>query len=436
MITRRGLLVLAGAAAAAVLASPFGIGWPAFIVANVVAAVVLVADWRAARDAVRSLAVEREIAPPFSVGRVNQVALVLRSGSGRPLVVTLADGEPEGASLGTLDTVVELAPREERRIAQQLVPRHRGPTRFPACGCRVAGPRGLCFSQRSFPETEVEGITWPDVLQLHDERLLPAGRRAGGARIARAGDRGREFESLRAYVPGDEYRRIAWKAMARRGQPVVVNLQPERRQSLLLAVEAGRLMAGGGGDGLGKLDRAINACVMLAAAAREFDDAVGAVAFDHRPHQALGAAARPGQVRRVVETLAPVEATTYEPDWDSALVALGKLTVRRSLVMVFSDVHYVETDESLAVRLGRLARRHVVVFASTVDHELVAEAGLPVTDEDSLYRRGTATALLARRRRAVRVLRARGVESLDVAPADLTAATVHLFREMRRQGRV
>ena len=163
---------------------------------------------------------------------------------------------------------------------------------------------------------------------------------------------------------------------------------------------------------------------------------MGAVAFDHQPHQALAAAARPGQVRRVVETLAPVEATTYEPDWDRALVALGRLTARRSLVMVFSDVHYVETDESLAVRLGRLARRHVVVFASTVDHELAAEAALPVTDEDSLYRRGTATALLARRRRAVRVLRARGVEALDVAPVDLTAATVHLFREMRRQGRV
>ena len=436
MITRRGLLVLVGAVVAAVLASPLGLGWPVFIAANLVAAAVLAADWRAARQAVQGLTMVREIEPPFSVGRANPVTLVMRSQSDWPLVVTVADGEPANASLGPLDAVAVLPAHGEEQIAQRLVPRHRGPTRFPACGCRVMGPRGLAFSQRTVVATEVEGVTWPDVLQLRDERLLPAGRRPGGARVARAGDRGREFESLRAYVPGDEYRRIAWKAMARRGQPVVVNLQPERRQSLVLGVEAGRLMAGGGGDGLGKLDRAINACVMLAAAAREFDDAVGALAFDHQPHQALGAAARPGQVRRVVETLAPVEATTYEPDWDRALVALGRLTARRSLVMVFSDVHYVETDESLAVRLGRLARRHVVVFASTVDHELAAEAALPVTDEDSLYRRGTATALLARRRRAVRVLRARGVEALDVAPADLTAATVRLFREMRRQGRV
>ena len=436
MITRRGLLVPAAAALAAVLASALGLGWQVFIVANIAAAVVLVADWRGARAAVQALMVEREIEPHFSVGRLNPVTLVLRSGSDWPLALTLADAEPDNARLGPLDVTLTLGAGDEERIAQQLVPRHRGPTRFPAVGCRVRGPRGFTFSQRRFPATEVEGLTWPDVIQLREEHLLPAGRRAGGMRVSRAGDRGREFESLRAYVPGDEYRRIAWKAMARRGQPVVVNLQPERRQSLLLAVEAGRLMAGGGGDGLGKLDRAINACVMLAAAAREFDDAVGAVAFDHRPHQALGAAARPGQVRRVVETLAPVEATAFEPDWDSALVALGRLGVRRSLVIVFSDVHYVETDESLAIRLGRLARRHVVVFASTVDHELAAEASLPVTDEDSLYRRGTATALLARRRRAVRVLRARGVEALDVPPPDLTAATVHLFREMRRQGRV
>ena len=120
------------------------------------------------------------------------------------------------------------------------MPRRRGPDRSsPAWARGSLGPRGLAFSQRRFPDTAWTGVTWPDVLQLRDERLLPAGRRAGGLRVGRTGDRGREFESLRAYVPGDEYRRISWKATARRGRPVVANMQPERRQSLILAVEAG-----------------------------------------------------------------------------------------------------------------------------------------------------------------------------------------------------
>ena len=73
-----------------------------------------------------------------------------------------------------------------------------------------------------------------------------------GARTVRGEAAAREFESLREYVRGDEYRRIAWKATARRGKPVVVMHQPERGQTLLLALEAGRLMHGAGGDGPGQ----------------------------------------------------------------------------------------------------------------------------------------------------------------------------------------
>ena len=60
-------------------------------------------------------------------------------------------------------------------------------------------------------------------MQLRERSLLPSGRRIGGLRAIRAEAVGREFESLREYVPGDEYRRISWKATARRGRPVVAN---------------------------------------------------------------------------------------------------------------------------------------------------------------------------------------------------------------------
>ena len=91
----------------------------------------------------------------------------------------------------------------------------------------------------------------------------------------------------------------------------------------------------------------------------------------------------------------------------------------RSLIVVFSDLHYVEADPMLAVRLGTLARRHRVVFASVIDQTLVEQAATPVVDEDSLYRRGTAVALLQRRRLAAAMLGQRGVSALDAAPADL-----------------
>jgi uncharacterized protein (DUF58 family) len=434
VITSRGLAPFGIAALLTLLAAPAGASGPVFAIATAVALGVVAWDWREARAS--PLAVERVAPGPFSIGRVNPIELVVRTSAGRPVTVRMADAPPANADLRPLDHELTISAGEDVAVSLELVPRRRGPTVFPAVGARVLGPRRLAFSQRRFPDTAVVAVTWPDVLQLRDERLLPSGRRSGGMRQARAGDRGREFESLRAYVQGDEYRRISWKATARRGSPVVVNTQPERRQSLILALETGRLMAGGGGDGLGKLDRAINAGVMLSAAAREFDDAVGAVSFDRQARRALLPQARVGQVRRVVETLAPLEAGLFEPDWDRGLAAIARLGTRRSLVVLFSDLHYVETDPALAVRLGALARRHVVLFASAVDHALSEQAAVPVVDEDTLYRRGTATALLERRRRAAAELEQRGVHALDAAPGDLTAAVVSRFRLMRRQGLV
>ena len=90
----------------------------------------------------------------------------------------------------------------------------------------------------------------------------------------------------------------------------------------------------------------------------------------------------------------------------------------------------------LAQRLGALARRHVVLFASTLDHQLAEEAGTTVVDAESHYLRGTATALLERRRHAIALLARRGVHAIDAAPSQLTPSVVEGFRRMRRQGLV
>jgi uncharacterized protein (DUF58 family) len=232
-------------------------------------------------------------------------------------------------------------------------------------------------------------------------------------------------------VRGDEYRRIAWKATARRGKPVVVMHQPERGQTLLLALEAGRLMHGAGGDGLGKIDRAVNAAVMLAAVAREYGDAVGLVAFSHRPLATLPPSARPGQLRRVVDTVAPIEPELVEPDWRACLTGLVRMSRRRAVVVVFSDALYAQTDDRLAALLGTLARRHAVVFASIRDADLTELAAQPVSGTDALYERGVATKVIADRDAALAGIRRRGVHTVDSSPARLTEVVTERFRALR-----
>jgi uncharacterized protein (DUF58 family) len=431
VITLRGLGLFALAGVATLVAAAAGQAALGFVVANALAAGIVLGDWLAADPG--PVAVERESPPPLSIGRENPVPLVIRN-SGPARRVTVADAAPSGLRLEPARADLDLAAGEERVLAMQAVPRRRGPVRFAAVDVRVLGPLGVAFRERSHPATAVEAVAWPDVLQLRDATLLPPGRRPHGERLVRGETAAREFESLREYVRGDEYRRIAWKATARRGRPVVALHQPERGQTLVLALEAGRLMHGAGGAGLGKIDRSVNAAVMLAAVAREFGDAVGLVAFSGRPLATLAPSSRPGQLRRVVDVVAPLEPDLVEPDWRMCLAALMRMSRRRALVVVFSDALYAQSDDRLAALLGTLASRHTVVFASIRDAELTELAAQPVVDPGSLFERGVATQVIEDRGAALAGIRRRGVHTVDSSPERLTEAVTERFRALRAAG--
>jgi uncharacterized protein (DUF58 family) len=431
VITHRGLGLFAAAGLVTLLAAAAGAvaAVVAFVAANALAAGIVLADWLAADPG--AIALDREPPPPLSIGRRNPVPVRIRNDGGAARTVTVADAAPAGVALEPVRRDVRLEAGEERVLKTVAVPRRRGPVRFGALEVRVLGPLGVAFRDRSHPGTAVAAVAWPDVIQLREAALLPPGRRPHGERLVRGEAAAREFESLREYVRGDEYRRIAWKATARRGKPVVVMHQPERGQTLLLAIEAGRLMHGAGGDGLGKIDRAVNAAVMLAAVAREYDDAVGLVAFSHRRLATLPPSARPGQLRRVVDTVAPLEPELVEPDWRACLTGLVRMSRRRAVVVVFSDALYAQTDDRLAALLGTLARRHAVVFASIRDAELTELAAQPVTGAGALYERGVATKVIADRDAALAGIRRRGVHTVDSSPARLTEVVTEHFRALR-----
>ncbi|HEX4603985.1 MAG TPA: DUF58 domain-containing protein, partial [Candidatus Angelobacter sp.] len=93
-------------------------------------------------------------------------------------------------------------------------------------------------------------------------------------RLIRQRGVGREFESLREYQPGDEFRNICWTATARRGKHVTKLFQVERSQAVWIILDAGRLLRARVGE-LSKLDLAVNAALSLAQIALYSGDRTG-----------------------------------------------------------------------------------------------------------------------------------------------------------------
>src|ERR671916_141078 len=113
----------------------------------------------------------------------------------------------------------------------------------------------------------------PNLRRAREAELKALGARSLVAAHRRAAWRGegRDFESLRDYVPGDELRHVSWAATARRGKLTTRQYQIERDQTILIALDAGRLMTARIEQET-KFDSAIHAALALMSAAQRGGD--------------------------------------------------------------------------------------------------------------------------------------------------------------------
>jgi uncharacterized protein (DUF58 family) len=124
----------------------------------------------------------------------------------------------------------------------------------------------------------------------------PAGRAS-----ARRGD-GSELRELREFVPGDSFRRIAWKASARRGKLMTRELEREEHDTVLFLVDASvELWAGAPGES--PLDVTLDAVAGLAADHVTRGDTVGLVVFGARELARVPFARGRPQLEAIVKTL-------------------------------------------------------------------------------------------------------------------------------------
>ncbi len=320
----------------------------------------------------------------------------------------------------------------ERRYRPEL----RGRLALADVRVRVRGPLGLLECQRRFAG-ELELAVEPALLRLSETLRLSASERWQDLGVRSLRRRGglSEFESLREYVPGDEVRRIDWKAFARRGKPMVRSYQVERGQELILLVDCGRRMRASGGEGAHaawtKLDWALDAALELAAVALQKGDRVGVAAFERALLAYVPPAKGARALARLSEALFPLQPSERDGDLARALRELAVRHRRRATVLVLSDV---ADPLSLAAQRAALtagARHHRLVFAALDDPELRAAAE---GRGDDAVLRAAALELTAERARSLRALAGSGARILDALPAEAAAPMLAAWLDERRAG--
>ncbi len=391
-----------------------------------------------AADALRApragtVTARRTFGEPMSAFAPNRVGLELRSESATPLDLAVADSPPatfrsEGHRAGLV-----LPAGGSARIAYVVVPGERGTFAFGDLYLRAAGPWGLAARQWRLP-LAAPVRAYPDLRGLArlggPRDLGPGASRRGGSA------EGREFEGLRPHLPGDDVRRVDWKATARRGTPVVREMGPERSQTVWLLLDCGRSLAGRLADGRSRLDEAVDACLALARSAARGGDRVGLLAFGATVRAIVPPGRGSAQLGPVAAALCGLDPRPEDPDVAGALDLLESRQSRRALVVLFTDVPDPDSGRALLARAARLCRRHLVLVVAAADPALAAAASRRPADAEDAYARVAAERILAEREGALARLRAVGVGVESVPAHRLAAAAVGGYLAAKTSGRL
>lgn len=379
------------------------------------------------------LEIRRIWSEPLGLARKTYAALEVSNSSGRSVLAVMNDEPPKSFRRDLPVLHLDIPPRSPVTVRYPIEPRSRGDAVFGDVWIRCQSPMRLAERWARAPLRQTVRI-YPNLEQGQKMRLYLIRSRQIEIekRLKRRQGQGREFESLREYRPGDEFRDISWSATARCGKLITKVYQIERSQTVWLVLDAGRLLRARVGP-LTKLDYAVNAALSLAQVAFDSGDRVALLAYGRRPQQRLAPGKGVAHLRRLLESLSQVHAEGLEADHRRAAEQLLSLQGRRGLIVWLTDLAETAATPEVVECAEKMARRHLVLLAVMGQPDLQNLISASPADETEMYRYTAALEIIQRRDLLLRQLRRQGVLILEVAPTGLPAALVNRYLEVKQQ---
>lgn len=381
------------------------------------------------RRGLRSLPIWLRDEPPIGFGVVER-----QEDKGTSIAIRAQNRHPPQSAIRILSGSV--SPGSTTTLTYTVRPPRRGDYKFGDLHLRWETVLGLLRRQHTFAAAEPVKV-YPNLVDVRRYDLLLRKNRLWelGVRNTRLIGSGTDFERLRDYLPDDDYRRINWKATARRGKPISAEFQTERSQNIIALLDAGRMMRSPVGD-VEKLDYAVNAVLLLAFVAAQKGDKVGLLTFADTAQTWIAPRSGKVQFQRMLEQLYAVNGQQVEPDYNRAFAWFNTQETRRSLVLVFTDLTGSVSGEALVAQMTRLRQRHLPLLVTVADPTVQKLARQPISEASTLYQCTVAEQLLDERRTTLERLRHQGVLTLDVPADELSLGVINRYLDIKAQGMI
>lgn len=405
------------------------------IAADLILIAVAMIDYFVSRELPEEIEIERTIEGRLAIGEISTIKIGVRNLTTNPITLKVKDEVPGTiAVLDDREAEFTVPAQQTAEFSYRVRPEKRGKYEFGHIAVRHLSKLGLVWCQSSVG-VAVSAKAYPNMRRAREMELKALGARSFLAiqrRSVRRGE-GREFESMRDYVRGDELRHISWTATARRNRLTTRQYQIERDQTVMIALDAGRLMTGRIDDET-KFDTALHASLALMSASVRAGDNCGVLIFGRRILKFLPPRRGIEHFDAVLEALHDVEPAMVEPSYARAFQFIASNLKKRAFVVVLTDVVDKVSSKELISSLKLLRPRHLPLVATIGDRDLNASVSKVPTDLNDAFVQSAAEEIIHERGSALRLVESLGGLGLDVTTQSLAPKLLESYLRVKERG--
>ncbi len=377
---------------------------------------------------------ERVVPSVFSLSDENEILLKINNRSTQELTCSIIDEIPIEFQKRDFVIDLDLAAGSEHEVPYSLRPVVRGEYAFGDIHVFIKSNLGL-LERRITSQAEELVPVYPSIQQMKQLELKAFERTTNqdGIKKMRRIGHSYEFEQIKNYVKGDDFRSINWKATSRRSELMVNSYQDERSQQVYSIIDKSRVMNMPFND-LSLLDYAINSTLALSNIVLRKYDKVGLLTFSNKLGSIIKADRKAGQLNKITHALYKERDHKLEANYQLLYHAVRRLIPSRSLLLMYTNFESMYALDRVLPMLRRLNRFHLLVVVFFDNTEIKDFASQPVSTLEGIYKQSVAQKFVSDKEQMVQKLKQYGIQSVLTRPEDLSINTINKYLELKARG--
>lgn len=378
--------------------------------------------------------VRRLLPDKFSNSDENPVPITITNFYPFKTSITVIDELPVQFQKRDFNYETHLKAGEVHDFSYNVRPVERGEYTFGFLNLYASSALRIVKRKFKFQNTQMVAV-YPSFIQMQKYDFLAMSNNLtqfGLKKIRRIGNTS-EFEQIKDYVQGDDFRTVNWKATAKRGELMVNQYQDEKSQPIYSIIDTGRVMKMPF-NGLKLLDYAINSTLAFSNVALKKHDKVGMLTFSKTVDSFLPATQKLTYLNTILERLYNINTQFTDSDFSLLYAQLKRKVTHRSLLMLYTNFEHISALKRQLPYLQAISKKHLLVVVIFENTELDALIAQDAESLQAIYHKTIAEKFSYEKRLMVKELQKHGIQSVLTAPEKLSVNTINKYLEIKARG--